>query len=55
MIALKLTESEQHARDMRKGLMERAKQGDQEAKTDLMKLHGMRVYTPAEIQAFERL
>ena len=53
MISRKLTEKEQLALDERKKLVARAKQGDTEAQAELMRLYGMRVYTPEEIRAFE--
>ncbi len=51
----KLTEREQIALDMRIKLVALAKLGDAKAKAELMRLHGMRVYTAAEIRAFEGL
>ena len=55
MTARKLTEKEQIALDARMKLVALAKQGDPEAQEELMRLHGMRVYTPAEIRAFEKV
>ena len=49
----KLTEKEQVAFDMRIKLVALVKLGDEKARVELMRLHGMRVYTPAEIRAFE--
>ena len=51
--ARKLTEKEQIALDVRTDLIARAKGGDTEARAELMLHHGMWVYTPAEILAFE--
>ena len=55
MRARKLSEKEQAALDARKTLVARAKQGDPKAQAKLMRRHGMRVYTPEEIRAFEKL
>ena len=55
MTARKLTEEQQRTLDERKELVARAKQGDPEAQAELMRRHGMRVYTPEEIRAFEKL
>ena len=55
MTARKLREKQHLVLYARKELVSLAKGGDPEARADLMRLHGMRVYTPAEIRAFEKL
>ena len=44
MTARKLTEKQQLVLDARKELVALAKGGDAEARADLLRLHGMRVY-----------
>ena len=55
MTARKLTEKQQLVLDARKELVALAKGGDAEARADLLRLHGMRVYPPAEVRSFEKL
>ena len=51
----KMAEKDQIALTAREKLIALAKQGDPEAQAKLMKRHGIRVYTPEEIRAFEKL
>ena len=55
MTARKLREKQHLVLDARKELVSLARGGDAEARADLMWLHGMRVYTPAEVRPFEKL
>ena len=51
----KMTEKDQIALTAREKLIALARQSDPEAQAKLMERHGLRVYTPEEIEAFEKL
>ncbi len=55
MTSRKPSEKEQVAQSARAKLVAKAKAGDEEAQAKLMERHRLRVYTPEEIKAFEKL